>query len=96
MHVNILSRRYSLSRGPYARCWKTWILLLSPSAKPEETAFRWQIYQGTAQLNSEKKFRVVVSAIESNAVLRAWDKDSATYFTNAGSFVFPRCGIGAR
>ena len=39
MHERTLSRRYSSSFSPYARRWKTRILLLSPSTKPSETLF---------------------------------------------------------
>lgn len=39
MEVSTLRRRYSSSRRPYARRWKTRILLLSPSTKPSETLF---------------------------------------------------------
>src|SRR5713101_2674939 len=39
MQVRTLRRRYSSSRSPYARLWKTRILLLRPSTNPSETLF---------------------------------------------------------
>ena len=43
MEVSTLRRRYSSSCKPYARRWRTRILLLSPSTKPSETLFSgWQ------------------------------------------------------
>ena len=39
MEVSTLRRRYSSSRRPYARRWKTRILLLRPSTNPSETLF---------------------------------------------------------
>ena len=37
MQVRTLRRRYSSSRSPYARLWKTRILLFRPSTNPSET-----------------------------------------------------------
>jgi len=39
MQERTLRRRYSSSRSPYARLWKTRILLLRPSTNPSETLF---------------------------------------------------------
>jgi len=39
MQVRTLRRRYSSSRSPYARLWKTRILLFRPSTNPSETLF---------------------------------------------------------
>ena len=44
MQVSTLRRRYSSSRRPYARRWRTRILLLSLSTKPSETLFSGRQY----------------------------------------------------
>lgn len=79
------------------------VLLVQPTkARREEkvtgrsSAERFPHARDFACLKSVKKLRVVCSAISSMLVARSVARHSATCFTNAGSLVFPRNGIGAR
>src|SRR5258706_3345449 len=55
-----------------------------------------RIHRGRAWRKREKKFSVVAAAIVSKAIPRRRAISSATWRTNAGWFVLPRCGTGAR
>ena len=67
-----------------------------PTAKSQPTGRNRCYTDDSACLNNAKKFFVVCAAVSSKLVACSVARHSATYFTNAGSLVLPRYGIGAR
>ena len=87
--VLLVAHAWQQNKSPVARCPTCWRLPARDAMLPQDGA-------GAASLNRRCAFDATVSPISSAVTPRAVPSRATVKLTHAGSFLFPRCGTGAK